>query len=256
MTDIAPTTLFAGKTRPAKNAAASIGLILLSTDEVGGEAFSAIMPAEKVRVFTTRTAYHDESGNGGAFSLKTSFAQVVDTLPPPGRFDVLAFSCTNATVAMGIDRLLLQLDEARPGIRYTSPGIAAIAALRRLRARKVALLTPYPVGIHELFLPFLAANGFEIAAHGTFGLHTDAEIGELTRESIFRAAKSLVGTQKPDALFVSCTATPVVPHLADLERVLGVPVISSSQAMAWDALRLAGYHKPIWSFGRLLEARR
>ena len=55
---------------------------------------------------------------------------------------------------------------------------------------------------------------------------------------------------------ISCTATPVVSHIAALEKAIGVPVVSSSQAMAWDALRLAGYRKPIQGYGRLLEARR
>lgn len=250
------TITFPGKTRPPKGVVARIGLILLSTDEVGGDAFCSIIPQDEARVFTTRTAYHDESGEGGEFLLKTSFGEVADTLPPAGRFDVLAFSCTNATVAMGIEKLLADLGRARPGVKYTSPGIAAIAALRKLKAKRVALLTPYPVSIHELFLPFLGDAGFDVTAHGTFGLHTDAEIGELTRDSLFRAARALVAKEKPDAIFVSCTATPIVPHIAALEAVLGLPVVSSSQAMAWDALRLAGYRKPIDGFGRLMAARR
>lgn len=157
---------------------------------------------------------------------------------------------------MGIEKLLADLGTARPGVRYTSPGIAAVAALKRLKAKRVALPTPYPIGIHELFLPFLGEAGFDVTAHGTFDLHTDAEIGELTRESLFKAAKALVAKDKPDAIFVSCTATPVVPHILALEAVLGLPVVSSSQAMAWDALRLAGYRKPIEGYGRLLTVRR
>jgi len=75
-----------------------------------------MIPAAEARVFTTRTAYHDESGDGGEFSLNTSFGEVTDTLPPAGRFDVLAFSCTNATVAMGIEKLLHDLEKAWPGV--------------------------------------------------------------------------------------------------------------------------------------------
>lgn len=250
-----PPLMFSGKLRSAKPVMARIGLILLSTDEVGGDAFTMIMP-DDVRVFMTRTAYRDDSGKGGAFTLRTSFRDVAETLPPAGRFDVLAFSCTNATVAIGMDALLRELAVARPGVKYTSPAIAAVAALKKLKARNIALLTPYPAKTHKLFLPFFAENRIAVTASGTFGLEKDAEIGELSRDSIFKAAKTLIRDVKPDAVFISCTATPIVPHLAKLERELSVPVVSSTQAMAWDALRLAGYHKPIYGYGRLLASRR
>lgn len=250
------TVTFPCKIRPPTSVEAKIGLILLSTDEIGGDAFCSIMPKERTQVFTTRTAYLDESDQGGEFQLRTSFGEVADTLPPQGRFDVLAFSCTNATVAIGIDSLIRQLRAARPGVKYTSPAIACVKALRSLKARRIALLTPYVIGIHELFMPFFRDNGIAVTADGTFGLETDAEIGELARESIFKASKALVRNARPDALFISCTATPIVPYIARLEKEIGVPVVSSTQAMAWDALRLAGYRRPIRGFGRLLAVTR
>ncbi|WOH52456.1 aspartate/glutamate racemase family protein [Bradyrhizobium sp. sBnM-33] len=246
------TRIFEGLTSPSK-VVARIGLILLSTDEVGGDAFVSIMPKDRVSVFTTRTAY-DHSGGG--FSLATSFADVADTLPPAGRFDVLAFSCTSGTVALGMKSLLSQLAKARPGVNYTSPAVAGVAALRQFKAQRIALLTPYEPRVHRSFLPFFRENGFEITADGTFAKSTDAEIGELRRESIFSAAKALMRHTAPDALFISCTATPVVPYIDSLEREIGVPVVSSSQAMAWDALRLAGFRDPIAGFGRLLASPR
>lgn len=245
-------TIFEGLTT-GSNATARIGLILLSTDEVGGDAFTSIMPQNEVSVFATRTAYDH---GGGGFSLAASFADVVNTLPPAGRFDVLAFSCTSGTVTMGMKNLLSQLAEASPGMKYTSPAVAAIAALQHLAAKRIALLTPYRLRLHESFLTFFRVNGFEITAGGTFDKSTDAEIGELRRESIFRAANALIRDKRPDALFISCTATPVVPHIDTLEREIGIPVVTSSQAMAWDALRLAGYRKAIDGFGRLLASER
>lgn len=230
-----------------------IGLIVLSTDEVGERAFTAIMPQDNVSVFTTRTAYVDDDEN---FSLATSFAEVAKTLPPPGRLDVLAFSCTSGSVALGAQNLLAQLAEARPDIKYTSPSIAAVAALRELGAKKIAMLTPYPLLMHQSFIHFFNEHGFEVGRNGTFACSTDAEIGELARVKLFDAAKALVHASRPDALFISCTATPIVPHIQALETEIGIPVVSSSQAMAWDALRLSGYSQPILGYGRLLACKR
>ncbi|WP_162268455.1 hypothetical protein [Bradyrhizobium manausense] len=77
-------------------------------------------------------------------------------------------------------------------------------------------------------------------------------MGEVSREAIFKASKELIRDRIPDALFVSCTAVRIVPYIEELEREIGIPVISSSQAMAWDALRLAGYSRSIEGYGQLL----
>ena len=152
--------------------------------------------------------------------------------------------------------MLQQLAEARPGIQYTSPGIAGHRALHHIGAKRVALLTPYPVAVHQDFLPFFHKDGFEVVSDGTFDRNSDAEIGELTRASLFYGAHELVDGQKVDALFVSCTATPIVPHIQALEEELGIPVVSSSQAMAWDVLRMTGYGKPVEGYGKLMQVKR
>lgn len=246
------TTVLAGTTSPLE-VVARIGLILLSTDEVGGDAFSSMMPKDKVLVFPARTAY-DYAGD--VFSLARSFEDVVATLPPAGRLDVLAFSCTACAVSMGVEKLLSQLKEARPGIKYTSPAGAGVAALRQLKAKRIALLSPYQLGVHRSLLPFFRDNGFEVIGNGTFATSGGAESSELRRESIFSAIEALTGPALPDALFVSCTGMPVVPHIDRLEKEIGIPVVTSAQAMAWDALRLAGYHDPIHGFGQLLGSER
>lgn len=252
MQPLESTFIFNGSTAPSR-AIVRIGLILISTDEVGGDAFRTILPGDDVSVFATRGSCED---GWEGFAFTSSFAEVANTLPPADRLDVLAFSCTSATVELGIEGVLSELSNAMPGLKYTSPAIAVIEALKQFGAKKVALLTPYPVNVHRSFVKFLEMHGFGVTANGTFDKSTDAEIGELQKESIFAAAKSLVEASEPDALFISCTATPVVEYINQLEAELGLPVLTSSQAMAWDALRLVGYNRPIPGFGRLLAASR
>ncbi|MER8996008.1 hypothetical protein [Mesorhizobium sp. M0678] len=250
MTDT--TMLFDGATAPLGQTV-RIGLILLSTDEICADAFTSILPRDDVLVFQTRAAY-DEKGAGD--DLAAPMTDIVNTLPPPGRFDILAFGCTSATVAMGIDGLVRQLSEARPGLRYTSPAIGAVEALRHLEAQRVALLTPYSLAFHRKMIVFFEENGFEIMADGAFPKQTDSEVAELTPEAIFEAARALVDRKQPDALFISCGATPVTPLIEELEQELGIAVIGSVQAMAWHALRLAGYSRSISGYGRLMRIAR
>lgn len=236
-------------TKPSKTA--GIGLIVLNTDEVAGIAFNSLMPKDKVSVFETRCGYNAADG----FSLTRTLAEVADDLPPIDRMKVVAFSCTSGTVAWGVERLFSELGKAFPGAMYTSPASAAILALKRLNASRIALLTPYGMETHREFLKFFAGIGFDIVANGTFPYSSDHEICELSSESIFAAGKRLTA-DRPDALFISCCATPVVPLIEDLEKDLGIPVVTSSQAMAWDALQLAGCYEPIQGFGRLMTLAR
>lgn len=235
---------------PPSDLLANVGLIVLSTDEVGAEAFCRIVPSPEIRVFVTRAPH---ASTGATFQLQRSFKELADAMPPPGALDILAFNCTSGTVELGNDVVLAELSNARPGLKYTSPAIAGINALNDFGAKRVALLTPYQPALHALFPPFFERASFEIAADASFGLSTDREIGHLTKRSIFEASRFLTRDRAVDALFVSCTATPVVPHIGELELDLGIPVITSSQALAWEVLRLAKYQSPVSGYGRLLN---
>lgn len=225
-----------------------IGLCVLSTDEIGQRAFERVVPEGKASVVATRAVYSDEDG----FTVVGGFKMLLDALPPPGRIDVIAFSCTSGTVAMGKDRLLDAMAEGRPGLKYTSPAVAALAAIEALKIHRIALMTPYPVAMHRQVRRFFSDEGVDIVADATFNLSTDAEIGELSKASLFSGAEELAA-EPVDALFVSCTATPLVPYIDELEERLGVTVITSTQAMAWHAMRLGGFKEPVHGFGRLLK---
>ena len=56
-----------------------------------------------------------------------------------------------------------------------------------------------------------------------------------------------------DALFISCTALPVLGILSKLESKILKPVLSSNQTLIWDTLRSIGYKSAIKGYGKLLE---
>jgi maleate isomerase len=57
---------------------------------------------------------------------------------------------------------------------------------------------------------------------------------------------------KPDALFISCTALRTAPIVARLEAALGLPVVTSNQALTWNMLRTGGHPGKCDGFGSLL----
>ena len=56
------------------------------------------------------------------------------------------------------------------------------------------------------------------------------------------------------ALFVSCTALPVLSVLEKLEKKLGIVVFSSNQTLIWDTLNNIGIKNKIKGFGKLLRS--
>jgi maleate isomerase len=55
-----------------------------------------------------------------------------------------------------------------------------------------------------------------------------------------------------EALFISCTALRAAEVVAEIERRIGKPVVSSNLATAWMALRLCGDDRPRPELGRLM----
>jgi maleate isomerase len=155
-------------------------------------------------------------------------------------------------MVIGEDEVFARLRAARPGIACTTPPTAALAALKALGARRIAVLTPYTEGVNRRVRDYFTGRGLAIAAFGAFDKESDVEIAAIAPASIVAAARAL---DAPDieAIFLSCTGMRGLAVVEELEARLGKPVITSNQAMAWHALRLAGYDAPLAGFGRLLQ---
>ena len=67
------------------------------------------------------------------------------------------------------------------------------------------------------------------------------------------AADLFRATPDADGVWITGALMPSVAAVEPLEQELGVPVVSSMQAMAWQSLRLAGVDDKIPGFGRLLR---
>ena len=57
-----------------------------------------------------------------------------------------------------------------------------------------------------------------------------------------------------EALFVSCTALPVLSIINELEKKLNKVVLSSNQTLIWDSLNEINYKEKIDGFGKLFNS--
>jgi maleate isomerase len=232
---------------------AAIGLIVLATDHtiehewrgmlggLGGVAFyeSRIMNSASITPETLR-------------DMEKDIAQAARLIRPGERIDVMAFACTSGAMVIGDETVAARIREARPGIACTTPMAAAIAGLKALGARRIALLTPYVDRINQMMRDYMESRGVKVTVMGSFNHENDNEVARIDADSIERAVLDLGGQDAVDSVFVSCTSLRVAMFVESLEKSLGKPVTSSNHALAWHSLRLSGYAEPVSGFGRLM----
>ncbi|KFX71031.1 Asp/Glu racemase [Pseudomonas taeanensis MS-3] len=228
-----------------------IGLVQLASDFTLENEWRQLL-GERVELYSTRTPCSPTVTPEGLRNMAQSLTQSSALLVPGLPLDVLAFGCTSGSMLIGEQEVSRLINRAHPGVPVTNPWSAVKAAMRGLGARRIAVLTPYIGEVNYPIYQGLRQAGLEIAAFGTFGVLEDAEIPRIPAEAIRQAAEQLLLGTRADALFLSCTNLRTLELLDDLERQLGLPVISSNQALFWHALQLAGcVHRP-QGFGALL----
>ena len=86
-----------------------------------------------------------------------------------------------------------------------------------------------------------------------FDIDSDLDIGKVDENYLFDVL-SKIDLEDSDALFVSCTALPVLSIIDKLEKKINKTVLSSNQTLIWDSLNQINYQKKIEGFGKLFNS--
>lgn len=235
--------------RPAYRA--SVGVIALANDISFEPELRTFLPAD-VALYVNRIDFPDHTSVDTLRSMRDDIAAVTAGILPGDPLDVVMFGCTSGTMAIGDDVVARCIHAVRPEVAVTDPITAALAGLERLGCRRVALLTPYAPAVNEVVGAFIRGKGLSLGACGSFECDSARDMCNVAPQAILEAGLALGGADV-EALFISCTALRVSPIIEELEQRLGKPVVSSNQALAWHAMRLAGVPDPVAGHGRLLR---
>ena len=134
----------------------------------------------------------------------------------------------------------------------TTPSTAAIKALKKLNISKISLFTPYSKKLNDEVLEYFKNEGFEVTSNSYFDIEADYDIGKVDQNYLFNVL-SEINLNGAEALFVSCTALPVLPIIDKLEKKLNTTVLSSNQALIWDTLVKINKNNSIKGFGKLFK---
>lgn len=171
--------------------------------------------------------------------------------------DVIFYGCTSATLTHGpsFDRDLAQQIKQDSGAQTVTAAGALVHALQILKAKRIGFASPYVPAINDMAVAFLVETGVETVHRSEVNETLDNYgQGELTPDAVYELGCA-ADHPEAEAVVLSCTDMRSVEIIAKLEAKLNKPVITSNQAMVFQAMQLSGHGEALPGFGRLLEGK-
>ena len=227
-------------TGPALGEAATLGLIVLQTDETIEAEFRPLFARPGIALHTSRVPSGKEVTPDTLAAMEAELPRAAALLPHAARFDAIAYACTSGATVIGPDRVAELVSAAARTAHVTNPLTAVLAALDHLGIRRLAYISPYIDSVTAPMRAAIAAHGVTIPHHASFEEPDDATVARIAPQSTLEAAREIGTSADVDAVFLSCTNLQTFSVIDEIEAALGKPVLSSNQALAWHLQRLAG----------------
>lgn len=229
---------------------AKIGYVLLATEQTVQDDVIRLRPPG-VGIHFTRAAIADSITNESLSAQADLLADCASSLLPDGSLDVICYACTSGSLVIGEERVFAELNRGAPNAQATSLITGVIRALKKLRARRIVVATPYLDEVNQREVDYLEQAGFEVISICGLNLEKDSDMVRVAPDYITEFALAQ-DHPEADAIFISCGALRTLDVIGEIEARAGKPAICSNQAMIWDCLRLAGIDDRFDGFGRLL----
>lgn len=239
-----------------------VGLIVPSANTTMEPEFYKMAP-DGVTIHTSRILIRGNLSVNSLIVMEKEIERASEELSTAG-VDIVIFGCTSGSFVKGskyditITNKIKKFLGKKPAITTST---AVIRALKVLKSKRIAVATPYPKEINQKEKLFLEENGFVVTNIKGLGFSERKEVYPLTTSPV-----SIIGLQEPyvayklaidvntndsDCIFISCTNLRSIEIIEKLEKDLGKPVISSSQATLVMALKEIGIKERIEGYGTL-----
>ena len=229
-----------------------IGLITLASDFRIEKDFNNVIYGKEIDLYCNRIHCYNPLTNETLKKMADDITDVTKEILPDQKLDCVAYGCTSGTIAAGYSSIYKKVNLAKPNTKVTTPITSAIKALKKLNINKISVFTPYTDEINQSVAEYFKKENVEVVSLSFFDIASDLDIGKVDPDYLFEVL-SKIDLSESDALFVSCTALPVLSLIDKLEKKLGKIVLSSNQALIWDTLKEINYNKDIDGFGQLFK---
>ena len=229
-----------------------VGLITLASDFRIEKDFNNVIYGKDIDLYCNRIHCYNPLTNETLKKMADDIPKVTKDILPDQKLDCVAYGCTSGTIAAGYQSVFDRVNLAKPNTKVTTPITSAINALKILKIKKLSIFTPYTDEINQSVINYFTKENIEITQLTYFDIASDLDIGKVDPEHLFDVLTK-IDLSNSDALFVSCTALPVLSIIKDLEKKTGKIVLSSNQTLIWDTLKNINYNNKVEGFGKLFN---
>ena len=230
-----------------------VGLIALASDFMIEKDFINVIKDKEIDFFVNRIECYNPLTNENLIKMSQKVTEVTKDILPDQKIDCVVYGCTSGTIAAGYSSIEEKVRLAKPEAKLTTPSTAAIKALKKLKIKNISIFTPYSKKLNDEVVEFFKKESFNVTSNSYFGIESDFNIGKVDQNYLFEVLTK-IDLNGADALFVSCTALPVLAIIDKLEKKLNKVVLSSNQALIWDTLENIGKNNSIEGFGKLFNS--
>ena len=230
-----------------------IGLIALASDFIIEKDFINVIKDKGIDFFVNRIECYNPLTKENLIKMSEKVTEVTNDILPDQEIDCVVYACTSGTIAAGHDSIEKKVRLAKPGAKVATPSTAAIKALKKFNIKNLSVFTPYSKKLNDEVVEYFKKEGFNITSNSYFDIESDCDIGKVDQNYLYDVL-SKIDLKEADALFVSCTALPVLPIIDKLEKKLNKIVLSSNQALIWDTLERIGKNETVEGFGKLFNS--
>ena len=229
-----------------------VGLITLASDFRIEKDFNNVIYGKDIDLYCNRIQCYNPLTNKMLKKMADDIPQVTKNILPDQKLDCVAYGCTSGTIAAGYQSIFDKVNLAKPNTKVTTPITSAINALKILKIKKLSIFTPYTDEINQSVINYFQKENIEICELSYFDIASDLDIGKVDPQHVFDTLTK-IDLKNSDALFVSCTALPVLSVINELEKKINKIVLSSNQTLIWDTLKEINYKRKVDGFGELFN---
>jgi maleate isomerase len=237
--------------------------VLMPHGDVGPESELQAMAPEGVRVHAARVPFGAMT-TGGAMDPTIPLAPVRAFVEPPyideavsmlaaAPLGAIGIAFTSSSYVVGPDgeqKVLDRLTQHSAGIPVVATCASAVAGLRTLDARRIALFDPpwFDADLNRLGAEYFTSQGLDVVVHAPSGLPSSQRS---INPSELYAWITKHTPDEADAVFIGGNGFRSVGIVAALEQDLRRPVLTANSSLLWGLLQAAGSAATPTTYGAL-----
>ena len=172
--------------------------------------------------------------------------------------DIVLYACLVAVMVEGKSahiiaekRLERVLEKEGVSVPIVTSAGALVETLHDINASRVAIVAPYLPALTKQVCDYIENEQIEVASSCSLSIDDNLAVGSMNPEHLLEIAPTL--PKQVDAVVLSaCVQMPSLDVIAEVEDLLGIPVISAATATLYTALKKLGIQPKISGYGELL----